>query len=165
MEKFLKQIEPIIKSRIRKYRSRIKAFNDEDLMQEGYLAALTAARRWNARAGNAGLISWTWIHIDSRFKDLAGKLANSDFYLEDLDVEVSEDDIRAVIGSLTEPAEPVEANEKIKQQLIRSFPKYEAFVERVMDENLGNLSVAKSLGLTKQRISQLYNEIRNIIPK
>ena len=80
MEKFLRQIEPIIKSKIRKYRPYIKNYEWEDLMQEGYLAALKAANRWKIDTDKAGLIAWTWIHIDSKFKELSMKSNGREVY-------------------------------------------------------------------------------------
>ena len=73
MKKFLNQIEPVIKSKIRKYRPYIKNADYHDLMQEGYLAALIAANRWKIGPDKAGLMAWTMIHIESKFKELAMK--------------------------------------------------------------------------------------------
>ncbi len=162
MEKFIKQIEPIIKSKIRKYRPYIKNFDFEDLMQEGYLAALVAANRWKTQPNKAGLIAWTWIHIESKFKELSMKSNDKEVSMEDLDIEISQEQVHAVWGQSSNVMEQDqdEAQEKIARMLIRFMPKYEEFLERVVDENLTNISAAKDMGLTKQRISQLRKEVQ-----
>jgi DNA-directed RNA polymerase specialized sigma subunit len=43
--------------------------------------------------------------------------------------------------------------------LIQSLPKFFFFFERALDENLTGTAVAKEMGLTKQRISQIKNEV------
>ena len=159
MEKFLKQIEPIIKSKIRKYRPYIKNYEWEDLMQEGYLAALKAANRWKIDTDKAGLIAWTWIHIDSKFKELSMKSNGREVYFEELNFEITQEDVHLVWGQSQSSPEQDEAREKIVELLIKSIPKFECFLERALDENLTGTAVAKKLGLTKQRISQLKNEV------
>ena len=52
-----------------------------------------------------------------------------------------------------------EEREKTIKFLIRSIPKLEDFLELALDDGLMGISVARNLGLTKQRISQLKREV------
>jgi DNA-directed RNA polymerase specialized sigma subunit len=158
MKNFLKQIEPIIKSKIRKYRSYIRHADYDDLMQEGYLAALIAANRWKIDSDKAGLMAWTMIHVESKFKELSMKSIDM-VSTEDLKIEISQEQVHAVWGNSLASDELDETQEKIINFLIRSIPKLEDFLEFALDEGLMNISVAKNLGLTKQRISQLRKEV------
>jgi DNA-directed RNA polymerase specialized sigma subunit len=158
MKKFLKQIEPIIKSKIRKYRPYIKNADYNDLMQEGYLAALIAAKRWKIDRDKAGLMAWSMIHIESRFKELATKSTDT-VSMEEVIVEISQEQANAAWGNARNLEKQAEVQEKISRILIGSIPKYEAFLEHSLDESLIGVSVAKTLGLTKQRISQLRKEV------
>ena len=163
MEKFLRQIEPIIKSKIRKYRPYIKGAENDDLMQEGYLAALIAANRWKIDMDKAGLMSWTMIHIESKFKELAMKSMDMT-YIEDLTFEISQEQVQELYEGCRTPDHHEEfTKEKITRILFRYIPKYKEFLECALDENLAGLSVAKSMNLTKQRISQIKKEIRKSI--
>ena len=97
MKKFLKQIEPIIKSKIRKYRPYIRNADYDDLMQEGYLAALIAANRWKIDSDKAGLMAWTMIHVESKFKELSMKSFDM-VSTEDLTIEISQEQVHSVYG-------------------------------------------------------------------
>ena len=165
MERFLKQIEPIIKSKIRKYRPYIKNYEWEDLMQEGYLAALKAASCWKIDYDKAGLIAWTWIHIDSKFKELSMKSNGREVSFEDLTFEITQEHVHLVWGQSESSPEQDEAHEKIVQMLIKSIPKFGNYLEHALDEGLTGISVANYLGLTKQRISQLKKEAHKAIKK
>jgi DNA-directed RNA polymerase specialized sigma subunit len=158
MEKFLKQIEPVIKSKIRKYRPHIKNADYHDLMQEGYLAALIAANRWKIGLDKAGLMAWTMIHIEFRFKELAMKSTDT-VSMEEINVEISQEQANTAWGTSRDLGKQAEAREKITRSLINSVPNYKEFLERSLDESLIGVSVAKNLGLTKQRISQLRKEV------
>lgn len=161
MEKFIKQIEPIIKSKIKKYRPYIKNFDFEDLMQEGYLAALIAANRWKIHPDKAGLIAWTWIHIESKFKELSMKSNDKEVSIEDLEIEISQEQVSVSLDQNLGQGDYDERYEYMIKMLIKFMPKHEEFLERIIDENLTNISAAKDMGLTKQRISQLHKEIRS----
>ena len=158
MKNFLKQIEPIIKSKIRKYRPYIGWADYDDLMQEGYLAALIAAKRWESAPEKANLMSWTMIHIESKFKELSMKSIDM-VSTEDLTIEIPQEQVHAFWGNSYASDELDETQEKIINFLIRSIPKLEDFLEFALDDGLIGVSVAKNLGLTKQRISQLRKEV------
>ncbi len=164
MEKFLKQIEPMIRSRIRQYRRHIRNQDFEDLMQEGYLAALVAVKRWKfAPDKQASLKSWVWIHVEAKFKELSMKSIDGEISLEDLGIEISQEHIYMVWEQPASDDESDDAHDRIKKMLIKAMPKFEGFLEGVIDENLCNLSVAKNMGLTKQRISQINKELHAVI--
>ena len=132
-------------------------------MQEGYLAALIAANRWEIHPDKAGLIAWTWIHIESKFKELSMKSNDKEVSMEDLDIEISQEHVSMSINQGPEQWSHDGRHEDMIRMLINFMPKHKEFLERVIDENLTNLSAAKDMGLTKQRISQLKREVQHII--
>ena len=127
-------------------------------MQEGYLTALIAANRWKIGLDKAGLMAWTMIHIESRFKELAMKSTDT-VSMEEINVEISQEQLNAAWETSRDFKKHAETHEKITRILIDSIPKYKAFLERSLDESLIGVSVAKNLRLTKQRISQLRKEV------
>ena len=125
------------------------------------MAALMAANRWKTDSDKAGLMAWTMIHVESKFKELSMKSINM-VSTEDLKIEISQEQIHTGWDNSLASDELDETQEKIINFLIRSIPKLEDFLELALDEGLMNISVAKNLGLTKQRISQLRKEISHI---
>ncbi|MFZ5571289.1 MAG: hypothetical protein ACOZF0_12845 [Thermodesulfobacteriota bacterium] len=154
----MKKMEPVIKAIIRRHRPDVRSYEFEDLMQEGYATALVAARRWKVQPGKASLIPWIWVLIKLRFSRLSEKFSHNEVYFEELDMDIAWEE-----ACLTEPddRETEEDREEIIQLLIQAMPKYRDYLEAVLDDGLINVSVAKKLGFTKQRITQMQKEVRN----
>ena len=121
------------------------------------MAALIAANRWKIDSDKAGLMSWTMIHVEAKFKELSTRSINM-VSIEDLKIEFSYEQFQAVYSNSFDFDELDETQEEIISSLIKSTPKLEDFLEFALDEGLRNISAAKKLGLTKQRISQLKKE-------
>ena len=79
--------------------------------------------------------------------------------MEDITVEISQEQVNAACGASRDLEKQAKAREKIAKILINSVPKYKEYLERSLDESLIGVSVAKNLGLSKQRISQLRKEV------
>ena len=95
MERFLKQVEPIIKAQAKRFKPYIKGWEFEDLMQEGMLSALLALKKWKSagKRKKAGIFSWTKIYVVNRFKELSKNGHFAEILYEDLENAVPADAI------------------------------------------------------------------------
>jgi DNA-directed RNA polymerase specialized sigma subunit len=169
MERFLKQVEPIIKAQAKRFKPYIKGWEFEDLMQEGRLSALLALTKWKnaGKTRKAGIFSWTKIYVVSRFKELTKNGHFTEILCENLENEVAADAIDDFLNeylgddieNTTNKGQTPESDEDIiKACLIESFPKYSKFLEGMLEKNLAASSTAKDMHVTRQRISQLLNK-------
>ncbi len=160
MENFVKDLEPVIKAIIRRYQPHIRGYEFEDLMQEGYAAALVAAKVWKPEPGKAGIKPWVWLMIKYNFNRLSQKTPRHEVFFEDLDMEIGPEEYEQDQLAAERSAE--EDREEIIAMLFRSLPKYRNYLEAVLEESLINAAAARNLGLSRQRINQLQNEIRKV---
>jgi hypothetical protein len=169
MERFLKQVEPIIKAQAKRFKPYIKGWEFEDLMQEGRLSALLALTKWKnaGKTRRAGIFSWTKIYVVSRFKELTKNGHFTEILCENLENEVAADAIDDFLSeylfddieNTTNEGQAPESDEDIiKACLIESFPKYSKFLEGMLEKNLAASSTAKDMDVSRQRISQLLNK-------
>jgi DNA-directed RNA polymerase specialized sigma subunit len=169
MERFLKQVEPIIKAQAKRFKPYIKGWEFEDLMQEGMLSALLALKKWKSagKRKKAGIFSWTKIYVVNRFKELSKNGHFAEILCEDLENVVPVDAINDFLSeyldydieNTTIGGQKAETDEDIiKACLIDSFPKYTKFLEGMLEKNLAASSTAKDMDVTRQRISQLLNK-------
>jgi hypothetical protein len=169
MERFLKQVEPIIKAQAKRFKPYIKGWEFEDLMQEGRLSALLALTKWRnaGKRKKAGIFSWTKIYVVSRFKELTKNGHFTEILCEDLENEVAADVIDDFLNeylgddienTTIEGQTPESDEDIIKTCLIESFPKYSKFLEGMLEKNLSASSTARDMDVSRQRISQLLNK-------
>ena len=159
MEDFLDMIKPIILSAIQEYGYHIKGAEWEDLIQEGRLAALEGLNNWKTggEKPKAGLKAWVTLYIISRFKELAKRGYIAEIFVEDIETLPAEPQ---TMGS--EETEIEAEQDVIRTCLYDTLPEYASFLERMLDYNLSQVSVAKDMGRTRQRISQLKKEVLGV---
>ena len=160
MERFLKQVEPIIKAQAKRFKPYIKGWEFEDLMQEGMLSALLALNKWKSagKRKKAGIFSWTKIYVVNRFKELSKNGHFTEILCEDLENAVTVDAVNDFLSEYLDNNIENTTIDIIKACLIDSFPKYTKFLEGMLEKNLAASSTAKDMDVTRQRISQLLNK-------
>lgn len=178
---FLKEIKPIVLNKIKQYGRYIRGYEYNDLLNEGYAAALEAVKKWESCAdGNkANLISWAWLRIDCRFKDL-GKIGYTyEDSLDDLDFEIGDGCLDQTMEDFFEIEQPsVEAGD-IRQEIIeeeykaclceaknmfkQDQGKYETFIQAMIANDFCPNTTAKQLGVTTARISQIVKKFKRLM--
>lgn len=158
LTEFLKNIEPIIKTKARQYGRYIKMFDAEDLMQEGRIVALKAFHDCQiCEDHKANLISWTWIRIHARFAELAKAGYTDEESLDEMDKDISSADIDSFVGQYFESSE--EQNEFLdlmEKMVVDAAPgKLERFLSNCVENGHVATSAAETMTVTPQRISQL----------
>ncbi|MBU0768060.1 MAG: hypothetical protein KJ687_03060 [Proteobacteria bacterium] len=160
----LESVEPIIKKLARKYWFKIN-WEYEDLLQEGRLAALKAFQDWTKHKDKrmASLSSLVYLYASNRFRELSKKEMTTEILIDNIDEYVPQQ-----IYFENEPPEPEDEilnNDKkeIITCLYEILPKYAPVIQRLVECNLSPLSTAVDLKKTRQRISQIKNQMSGII--
>ncbi len=160
MDQYYKIVEPIIKKSIRNFRSRIShsLYDDEDLIQEGYIAAIEALNKWSTsdHRRTANIASWAKRHIDDHFSSLSEKTYLPQEYIEEVNEEVPEGEIETFIHSYFETRDDdteIEIDIGIFASTIP--PKYVCYLHMLMENNISQSTVANVSGKSRARISQI----------
>ena len=143
---FFERIRPIVKDRVARYRRSIRCMDDEDLLHEGYLAALEAAKSYKPKSSGARIDVWVWLSVENRMRSLAVK--HFELLLEENDLRKlragkasqqgwETSDLRACVALLPE--------------------KEQAVLQSLSEKGSRGTEVARTLGVTKQRVYQLKN--------
>jgi RNA polymerase sigma factor (sigma-70 family) len=160
----LESVEPIIKKLARKYWFKIN-WEYEDLLQEGRLAALKAFQDWTKYENKrmASLSSLVYLYVTNRFKELSKKAITTEILIDNIDEYMPQS-----VYFENEPPEPEDEilnNDKkeIITCLYEILPQYAPVIQRLVECNLSPLSTAVDLKKTRQRISQIKNQMSGII--
>ena len=160
----LESVEPIIKKLASKYWFRIN-WEYEDLLQEGRLAALIAFQDWTKHRDKrmASLSSLVYLYVMNRFKELSKNDITTEILIDNIDEYVP-----GAIYFENDPSEPEDEilnNDKkeIITCLYEILPKFAPVIQRLVECNLSPLSAAVDLKKTRQRISQIKNQMSGII--
>jgi RNA polymerase sigma factor (sigma-70 family) len=143
---FFERIRPIVKDRVARYRSRIRCMDDEDLLHEGYLAAIEAARSYKPKTGGARIDVWVWLSVDNRMRSLAVK--HPELLLE-------ENDLRKLQAG-KDSQQSWEASD-LRACMALLPGKEQAVLQSLSEKGSRGTDVARTLGVTKQRVYQLKN--------
>ncbi len=158
MDQYYKIVKPIIKKSIRNFRSKIShsLYDDEDLIQEGYIAAISALNKWSTsdQRRTANIASWAKRHIDNHFSSLSEKTYLPQEYIEEVNEEIPEDDIETFMDNYFETRD--DDTEIDISMLSNSIPpKYVCFLHMLMENNISQSTVAQVSGKSRARISQI----------
>ncbi|MGD9243960.1 MAG: hypothetical protein PVH36_03455 [Desulfobacterales bacterium] len=160
----LESVEPIIKQLASKYWFKIN-WEYMDLLQEGRLYALKAFQDWTKHRNKrmASLSSLVYLYVSNRFRELSKKEITTEILIDNIDEYLPQP-----IYFANEPSDPEDEmlnNDKkeIITCLYEILPKYAPVIQRLVECNLSPLSTAVDLKKTRQRISQIKNQMSGII--
>lgn len=171
-QKIIDESKPIILNKIRQYGRYIKGYEFEDLLNEGYIAALEAVNKWQGKRENsANIFAWAWLRIDCRFKELAKIGYIQEESLDDVEYEIGDEHIDNVIGDFfgtTSSASSLEDDfeeclEEVKEAFRDTPDKFDKFLTLMLGGNHSSTAIAASLGVTKARISQIMKKFKTIM--
>ena len=180
VDEYLSEILPIILKNIRKSGSMISGYRHDDLIHEGYIAALAARDKWISGGGGASLKPFAGVYIENRFKELAkiSFLGSSTYSIDDDEnnAELTSDDTDEIVemffnSGLSGEAEDEEDDEDdydkeflssqvdVLLKTIGDKKSQDQFVYLILKQNCSPVLAAKKMRLTESRISQIKKEI------
>lgn len=167
----LEKAKPIILSKIKQYGKYIKGYEFDDLLNEGYVAALEASDKWKKTEKNgANIFAWVWLQIDCKFKDLAKIGYHKESSLEEMEYDIADEHVDAVLGDFfgtpktSIQEDSFEACLDEAREIFSATPeKYERFLVLMAKNNFCPKSISKGLNVTPARISQLVKKFQALM--
>jgi DNA-directed RNA polymerase specialized sigma subunit len=145
----------------------------EDLLQEGYLAAMNGIRRWQKYEGQAAITAWAWIYVVSRYKELSVSGYSDTRVVSYEDIE-KEGNINATDLYINKYF--TDETEKGSEDLTNNNQNKQAafmFLNAALTDGYGDIiqvskdmvsshEIASKRRVTTQRINQLNRKIENL---
>jgi len=126
----------------------------EDLLQEGYLAAISSLKDYRHKPSGAKPDTWVWLSVENRLRTLAVK--NSELLLE-------ESDLRKLRSN--QPLQPTWEPSKLLACISAVSPQEQVVLQSLAGKAQIGTQVAPDLGVTKQRVYQIKRDAIHKIAK
>lgn len=171
MEQYISRISIIVKTITKRYENSVD-MPYEDLLQEGYIAAMNGVNRWHKEQSSAAIIAWAWIYILSRCKELStSRYAQPEItsYEEHMDTnDINATDLytnKYFIGEAdTKIISEISQQKKgafllLKKSLSNGY----SDIAQRFEDSISPGSIADKEHLTIQRINQLNKKIEDYL--
>ena len=145
--KLIERVIPIVKDRVASYRGRIRFMDHEDLLQEGYLAAISSLKDYRQKPSGARPDTWVWLSVENRLRALAVK--NFELLLE-------ENDLRKLRSN--KPLRPTWEPSRLLACISAVSPQEQTVLQSLAGKAQIGTQVAPGIGVTKQRVYQIKRE-------
>lgn len=164
---FTSNITPVVRDRAAKYKLFLNSIDPvvdyDDLIQEGFKTGLEALDRWIKSGGNpysAKLFTWAWTCIDQRLRELVRESSGRTNITVPLQTDLLGD--LSVDDDTPEDSETKhgESNNEFTNQIhLASCVTEKHSVVLHNHYSASNSELGKDIGVTRQRVSQVRNEV------